>query len=435
MVYRFSSFKELIPAVTKLYKTIGRPLSYFFAFAFVVMLAGCGPQTSSGWNTRNTGVVTNDPNAIPNMAWQTPGDRKELAAEGKQAAAPAANLPKINVAILLPLTGKNGDLGQSMLKAAQMALFDIGAGNFNLVPKDTHSTPAGAGVAAQEAISGGAQLLLGPIFAEDVKAVKPVASAANIPVIAFTTDWTLGGNQTYIMGFLPFAQVSRVVQFAQTKGLNRVGVLAPQTPYCDAVISTLGRSGADIVKTERYSPGKSDLQPQIAAFATANKTADGFTFNTLLLPLGGEGLRSLVSVLALQGIRNDNVKLIGTGLWDDASLTTDPALYGGWFAAPDPQQRRDFERRYTDNYGAAPPRLSTLAYDATALAAVLARSGDANPFTPAHMTNARGFAGIDGVFRFRPDGMSERGLAVMEIQGGRARVVDPAPTAFISSGF
>ncbi|MDE1153190.1 MAG: penicillin-binding protein activator [Micavibrio sp.] len=427
--------------MTGLYKKILAPVQYLFVFAFVLLLSGCGGGTTAGWNAPAQGVVTNDPNSIPNMAWQTPGDRQDLMQQGKDMAAGrpglvnAGALPKVKVAILLPMTGKNGDLGNAMFKAAQMALFDIGAGNFELVPKDTHSTSTGAADAARSAIADGAKLLLGPIFADDVRAVKPVASAANVPVVAFTTDWTIAGNDTYIMGFLPFAQVARVTQYAQAKGYSRFAVFAPQTPYCDAVISTLQRSNAQITKLERYAPSQVDVSTQAAAFAAAAKAPDGtFAFNSLVLPVGGENLRSLITVLSQQGITADNTKMIGTGLWDDASLTNDPSIYGGWFAAPDPQQRRDFEKRYQDNYGTAAPRLSTLAYDSTALAAVLARSGDANPFSRDRMTNARGFAGIDGIFRFRPDGLSERGLAVLEIQGGKARVIDPAPTAFLSSG-
>jgi len=128
------------------------------------------------------------------------------------------------------------------------------------------------------------------------------------------------------------------------------------------------------------------------------------------------------------------MRLIGTGLWDDESLARNPALYGGWFAAPDPALRRDFDRRYLENYGSAPPRLATLAYDATALAAVLSRGTQDNPYSRQRLTNPRGFAGIDGVFRLRPDGLNDRGLAVLEVQSGRARVIDAAPTAFVGSG-
>lgn len=156
-----------------------------------------------------------------------------------------------------------------------------------------------------------------------------------------------------------------------------------------------------------------------------------------MLPVGSEGLRTLLISLGANGIEQPKVRFLGTGLWDDPVLTRDPALFGGWFAAPDPALRADFDKRYQENYGAMPLRLASLAYDATALAAVLARAPVAegqSPFTPEAMTNPRGFAGIDGIFRFRPDGLSERGLAVLEIQAGKARVIDRAPTAFLTPG-
>ena len=408
-----------------------RALPLLFASAFVLLLSGCGGSGSGGYMQSSTGVVTNDPNQTPNMAWQTAGDRNDLKNDStRPGLVNGGPLQKFKIGVLLPTTGKNGELGNAMFKAAQMALFDIGATNIELDLKDTESTSTGAVNAAQQALSEGSQLLLGPIFADDVKAVKPIAGAAGVPMVAFTTDWTTAGNGTYVMGFLPFAQVSRVVQYAQAKGYNKFAFLAPQTEYCDVVLSTLQRTGATVTKVERYAPQTSDLTAEINAFAASSKTPDGPAFNALVLPLGGVGLHTLASTMAGAGISNANTRFLGTGLWDDPTISNDPAVYGGWFAAPDPRQRRDFEKRYQENYGSLPPRLSTLAYDATALAAVLARSGDEKPFTADHMTNQRGFAGIDGIFRFRGDGLSERGLAVMEIQAGRPQVIDPAPTAF-----
>jgi ABC-type branched-subunit amino acid transport system substrate-binding protein len=381
----------------------------------------------------NSGIVTNDPNAMPNLAWQTSGDRRELSQQSQQFRPGLVNegpVEKVRVALLLPLSGKNTDLGQSMLKAAQMALFDVGSANFVLNPRDTKSTPEGAAAAAAAAVANGDQLILGPIFADDVKAAKPAANG--LPVVAFTTDWKIAGGNTYIMGFLPFPQVSRVAQFAQLQGLGRFGVFAPQTEYCDVVVSTL-RSSADIDRIGRYMPQQTDLNDTVKQFIDESKTPEGgLRYQALMLPLGGESLRSLASVLNVNGLTNKQVKLVGTGLWDDTNLTRDPSLYGGWFAAPDPKLRADFERRYQENYGAAPLRLASLAYDATALAAVLARTAPKDPYSRSNLTNPRGFAGIDGIFRFRGDGLAERGLAVLEIQSGHTRVVDPAPTAFLS---
>jgi hypothetical protein len=190
------------------------------------------------------------------------------------------------------------------------------------------------------------------------------------------------------------------------------------------------------VATLRYQPAQADLTAQVATFAGQHKTPDGaLTFDSVLLPLGGESLRSLTAQLDQYGIRGSRARFIGTGLWDDATALSDPMLNGGWFAAPDPAARLDFERRYQQTFGGTPQRLATLAYDATALAAVLARSDTSGqPYSRDRMTASRGFAGIDGVFRFRTDGLAERALAVVEIRGGRTVVIDPAPTAFARGG-
>ncbi|MBI3441516.1 MAG: penicillin-binding protein activator [Proteobacteria bacterium] len=434
-------------------------LQILFAVFTVFLLSSCG--TSYPWGTAvNTGVVTNNPDSIPNIAWQTQGQRQELVQQNNifssheemtqpsvtpaltpapEAAAPVMPSHKVAVSLLLPLSGKKADLGQSMLKAAQMALFDIGSANFELIPRDTKSTSEGAAAAAIESVRTHADLILGPIFAEDLKAVKLAVSGSGIPIISFTTDWTLAGDNTYIMGFLPFIQVARVAKYAQAKGYTRFAVFAPQSEYCDVVIRTLQSSGVLVVHVNRYASKQPDLSTLVQDFASTSKSAfspNQLDFDVLMLPLGSEGLRTLLTSLDASGISQPNVRFIGTGLWDDVGLTTNPSLFGGWFAAPDPLLRTDFERRFQENFGVFPMRLSSLAYDATALAAVLARAAQSatSPYTHEALINPRGFAGIDGIFRFRPDGLSERGLAVLEIQSGKTVVMDPAPTAFIPPG-
>lgn len=440
--------------MSAVYAKICSAARFLFALPVLLALAGCGGSGVGGmgsgrvpWDI-NTGIVTKDRKSMPDIAWQTPGERQVLSRQSEafaraqteaesQATPPAPGVvlkpprKKSTVALLVPLSGKNGELGQAMLKAAQMALFDVGSASVELAPRDTGS---GAAAAAKAAVAGGADLILGPVFAEDLRAVKPVAAAAGVPVIAFTTDWTQAGGDTYIMGFLPFGQVARVVKYAEGKGRTRFGVFAPQTEYCDTVISTLRRTGANVARVGRYAPQQTDLSAIVKDFAEKSRLGEAFAFDALLLPVGGEGLRNIMTMLDTEGLNSDKVKMLGTGLWDDAALASQPLLHGGWYAAPDPRLRADFERRYTGNYDAPPPRLASLAYDATALAAVLGHMGGDAPYGRANLTNPRGFAGIDGIFRFRPDGLAERGLAVLEITQAGPRLVDPAPTAFVASG-
>ncbi|MBP2229874.1 ABC-type branched-subunit amino acid transport system substrate-binding protein [Azospirillum agricola] len=352
---------------------------------------------------------------------------------------PSAVVPQtVKVALLLPLTGPSAQIGQPMLDAAQLALFDTAGDQFELLPRDTKGTPAGAAEAARQAIAEGARLILGPLFGAEVAAVRPVAQNAGIDVLAFTNDWTQGGAGTYVMGFVPGDQVNRVAGFARSRGVTRFVALAPRTPYGDAVVSALQatsqRLGGTVTQVERYDPAVPDLSIPAKQVAQGPGAGAGQP-QAVLLAEGGPRAQGIASALAANGVAPQQVKLLGTGLWDDtqgvAALGQEPALVGAWYAAPAPQARAEFESKFERTYGRKPPRIATLSYDATAIAAVLARTnGPAAPFDRMAMTNPSGFEGIDGLFRLTPTGLVERGLAVLEVTPNGARVVDPAPPNF-----
>nr|WP_264662684.1 penicillin-binding protein activator [Azospirillum fermentarium] len=346
-----------------------------------------------------------------------------------QTAVPAQQTVK--AALLLPLSGSSAAIGQPMVDAAQIALFDMAAEHFELMPRDTKGTPQGAADAARKAIADGASIILGPLYSGDVAAVRPVAQQAGVPVVSFTNDWTQATSGVWVMGFIPADQVVRVADYARSRGVTRYGALAPRGLYGDAVVNALQaaaqRQGAQVVQVERYEPAVADFTAPVQKIAGANAQA-------VLMAEGGQRIRSLAATAAGNGLNPTQVKFLGTGLWDDPAVAQEPALAGAWFAAPDPNQRADFEARFQSLYGKKPTRLATLAYDATALAAVLARPGGERPYDPAVLTNPTGFAGIDGLFRLRTDGIAERRLAVLEITPQGARVIDPAPTNFDTLG-
>jgi len=337
----------------------------------------------------------------------------------------------VKVALLVPLSGAQENLGQALLQAAQLALFDVGSDSFELIPRDTKGTEAGAREAAQSAVADGAQMVLGPIFSPEVKAARTVLSSHNINMVAFTTDWTQAGGNSYVLGFMPFSQLQRVALYAHTHNRNKIGIFAPNTEYGNSVASSYNAIAKQMALPEadimRFPADGRDISTYIQDFAKRD-------YNAVLIPAGGEQARAISRQLSANGMGPDRVQRIGTGLWDDAALASEPSLEGGWFAAPAPEQRQDFETRYRSTYGGTPPRLATLAYDATALAAVLARNSSAFPGRPvfdrASLTNPNGFAGVDGVFRFRPDGLAERGLALLQFHNGRIETLDPAPRSF-----
>jgi ABC-type branched-subunit amino acid transport system substrate-binding protein len=426
----------------------------------LLVLAGC--SGGSGYNTpwvykseapapaQSAPVSTAHIPAQPQTPPQMPGafPQQNTLGTAPSAPAPQGDLPGVKVAILLPLSGPNATLGQSMLNAAQVALFDVGYNNFQLVPYDTGAGAAGGAQAAQTAINEGASLILGPLFADSVRAAKAVAARSNVNIVAFSTDWTLADNHTFLMGFLPFGQVERVVSYAAAHGLNKLGVLAPKDAYGEAALQSYqnasSRNAIQTVAQKVFIPGSQSLGDEIKAFAQYEKRASMGAngtiavqpppFNAVFIPAGDTTIRTVSNLMTQAGLPPETVKRLGTGLWDDPALASDKSLNGSWFAAPSPNLRRDFEQRYLSLHGSAPPRLATLAYDATALAAVLAQTGLQSSGTPAFdstsITNPNGFAGIDGIFRFRQNGLVERGLAVLEFRNGQAVVIDEAPQSF-----
>lgn len=485
----------------------------FLLLAALLVLASCGSSGGNGWDrpgynstAANAGRAETGPSRLTREAlakmpqgqvyapYTPPGEvvapaqpapgQQEFDAmiggiapagpvAGEMAAAVPA-LPPVKVALLLPLSGEHADLGQSMLQAAQLALFDMGYKSFELMPRDTRGRASEAANAAQAAISAGAQLVLGPVFAAEVKAVKPVAERNNVNMIAFSTDWSLAGGNTFIMGFTPFGQVERVAEYAAANGIRNIAVLAPDNTYGNAVVSAFngaaGRTGVRATNIVRFPPeNEEETSALIRSFSNYDERSkymedrrrpleerlkanpkdkaakeelrkigmeagSRLPFQAILLPVGGEKAREIGALLDFYELDASVIKRLGTGLWDDDTLAPEPSLKGAWFSAPSPDLRRDFEMRYRDLYGTGAHRLATLAYDATALAAVLAQKGFQESGQPAFeardLANPNGFAGLDGIFRFRPNGLAERGLAVLEYRNGDIKVISPAPKTF-----
>ena len=399
------------------------------ALALLLALAACG-----GGPTVPAPVLSpQSPSAALRTTPLGPGEKLPPPASGA-----------IKVALLVPLSGPNAELGKAMLEAAQMALFTTGSERLTLIPRDSVG-PAGAAGAARSAIAEGAQLLLGPLLASEVEAVKPIARDAHVNVIAFSTATPLAGDNVFLIGFLPRQEAVREVSFARERGHERFAALAPNTQYGHLMVDAMreaAAAGGSVGNVEYFDPRGSDLAaaihhllpPAAAPTAAPASPAAAPGFDALLLPEGGSQLRQIAHQLKEAGLDPAKTQLLGSGLWDDPAIAGEPALYGGWFAASPPEQRREFEARFQATYGHPAPRLASLAFDAAALAAVLAKDGDI-PFSREAILNPRGFTGVDGLFRFTPQGLVQRGLAVLQVAPGGAQVVSPAPQSFQDLGY
>lgn len=371
----------------------------------------------------------------------------------------------VRVGLLLPFTASSEAaqrVASAMFDAAQLAVFDAGDERFLLIPKDTKGDAEGAAAAARSALADGANIILGPLFSESVEAAAVVTRAASVPMVAFSSDVDAGGDGVYLLSFPPEVEIARVTDYAVSQDMTRFGVLAPMTRYGDRVSGAFAEEvfvrGGVIVHEERYEqepdamlePAKRlaryskeiiplemrhEFDPNNPQTSGSGDVGHTLGYQAVLMPEQGTLLRALAPLLPYYNVDISRVKLLGVSSWNNPRLTREPALRGGWFAAPDPEITRNFENRYAGAFGAPPPRLASLAYDATLLSArVASTSRRRGRFDEEAITDPNGYFGADGLFRLNRDGSVERGLAILEIQPGGIQVVDPAPRSF-ATGF
>jgi branched-chain amino acid transport system substrate-binding protein len=388
----------------------------FGAFTLAISLAACGPAKAPLDQGPPVGSL---PTEQPAQAAQPSAD--EQIGSGS-----------VRVALIVPLTQASGRsvIGTSLRNAAALALDDVGGNELTLLVKDDHSTPDGARAATQTALSEGAELVIGPLFAANVREAAKVARGAGKPVIALSTDTSTAGAGVYLLSFLADNYVDHIVDHAAAKGKKSIAALIPESDYGRvaeaAFLQAAARNNLRVMAVEHYTP-------QTLSQAAAKVAGLGDQIDSLLIPDQADSMPAVSQALAGAGLDTKRVQILGTGLWNDARVLKLASLQGAWFAAPENGGYNAFATRYRAKYGSDPTRIATLGYDAVSLAAALAHTQGSQRYSESVITNRSGFNGADGVFRFRPDGINERGLAVLQITNGTTTSISPAPRSFVGN--
>ncbi|HEX8511877.1 MAG TPA: penicillin-binding protein activator [Allosphingosinicella sp.] len=330
------------------------------------------------------------------------------------------------VAVLVPTSGANAGVGQSIANAANLALLDSGGDRIRITVYDT--ARGGAVAAANQALADGNGLFLGPLLAEDVRAVAPVARRADVPVISFSNDTSVAGNGVYLMGFTPGQSIARVVGHARSAGLERFGVLAPANVYgrraSDAMVGAVEEEGGRLVAMQSFDGG-----PAAVRTAVSRLYAQG-DYDAVLIADGGRGAAAAAPLL--KSGANARVRLLGTELWaTETGLGRTPALRGAWYASVGDSMFNQLRTRYRARFGTTPYRLASLGYDSVLLTVRIAKNWRlGRAFPERELRDPTGFAGVDGPFRFTASGIAERSLEVREVTATGTIVVSPAPRSF-----
>ncbi len=392
------------------------------ALATTALLCACNPK---GGGPKSPDLNLGAPSAGPATSQALPppaGEPSELIGQGP-----------VKIALIVPLTQASGpsSVGASLRNAAQLAYLESGQNDVSIVVKDDHSSPAGAAAAAQAAVNEGAEMIIGPVFAAGVKEAGRIAKGAGKPVIAFSTDSSSASRGVYLLSFLVEGNVERIIDFAAQRGKKSAAALVPDNDYGALALAQFQQSAANhglrVVVIEKYKPGQpADSVKRIAAVADQ--------IDMLFIPESPDAIGAVARELTAANIDSKRVQILGTSLWNDPRALKVPALQGAWFAAPENSGFNAFAGRYRAKFGSEPSRIATLAYDAVTLAIALSKQQGSQRYAESSLTNPAGFNGADGVFRFRAEGLNDRALSVLEIDGGQPKVVAPAPRTLGPAG-
>jgi branched-chain amino acid transport system substrate-binding protein len=383
-------------------RRIFRSLKHIAVLSLVTLLAACQSVIPRGGTNNPPPVVTPDPGNV-------------ILADGD----------RHRIALLLPVSGPDGDVGQSIANATTLALLDTKNTNIRMT---TYDTALGVDAAVRKALADGNKLILGPLRSDDVVAVANLARPAGVPIISFSNDVGAAGKNVFLLGHLPNQSIDRVVRYAKAQGLTRFGGIVPKNVYGQRALSNITKSVRDAGGT-LVSIQESDGSAASIDAATRRLQSAGAIDAVLIADNGRAAIATIPSIRS-HGMAK--TRIMGTDQWNvDGSLSSSKAMTGAWFASVSDGFYRQYAEKYRTRFGRAPLRLSSLGYDSVLLVSRVAQNWKlGSAFPVARLTDSDGFIGIDGAFRFMPNGMSERMLEVQEVQPGRFITIDAAPKTF-----
>lgn len=384
-------------------------LRSFFVFAALI-LAACQPINMSGGPLQGGG-------AGPSVDTSAP----------------------IPVALLVPKSHAGaGGVAVSLENAARLAIADLEGVKIDLRVYDTAGTTQGAATQATKAVADGAKIILGPLFADAANAAGVAVAGANVNVLSFSNNTSIAGGNVFVLGPTFDNTANRLMAFAAKQGKTKTLIVHPNNVEGqfgrNAIQSAAARNGVAVASANGFEFSQQGI---VAAIPGIKAAATSSAADSIFLTSNSAGaLPLLAQMLPEAGIDPSKMQYIGLGRWDVPAQTRElPGLQNGWFTLPDQGMIDNFNTRYSAAYSSAPHQLAGLSYDGIAAIGALVKAGNKKALTAGALTQGAGFQGVGGVFRLRPDGTNERGLAVAMIRDKQVVIIDPAPSKFAGAGF
>ena len=371
------------------------------------------------------------------------------------------------VGVLLPLSGEAGKFGQGLKQATMLALEDMNNDNLILQFYDTQGTPEGARMAAENALNQGVKLIIGPLMSTEVEAISYQTRRRDVPVVAFSTDEKVLQAQVYTLGLLIDEQVDRIIGYAaKAQGRSRFALLLPDnssgTAVAKSAVKAAKKYGGTVVRIAFYAPNTTDFSEIVRELTDFDKRSeplkkqkdqlkalvqkgdkdaaaalrrlnlkdadDGVDFDAVIIPESGSRLKSAAAMFGYYDVFSPEVMFLGTSVWENTGLNKETTLVKAAYPRLSRTHNAYFNKKFQSLFGTYPNGLYAFAYDAVALSSALSKRNSSD--LDAAITHPDGFAGINGIFRFFPNGKNQHSLDIIEITPSADKVVDAASHKF-----
>lgn len=370
------------------------------------------------------------------------------------------------VGMLIPLTGSASKQGEGLRNAALLALEDVNNPNILIQFYDTKSTASGSRIAIENALNQQSQMIIGPLMAEEVKAISATTLQKNIPVVTFSTSYDAILQGVYSLGLLTGEQVDRVISYSASKNRQNIALLVPDNntgiSVAKASIISAQKNDMNVVRIGFYPPNTtnfSDILKDVTDYdkrsqrvknikAKLQKQADSGSqtsarilgrlkgidtlgdvdFDTILIPESGQRLKAATAMLSFYDASYPKVQILGTSIWATSDLSREGSLQGAWYPAIANNNEQYFIKKYKNTFDESPNSLYSFGYDAIALASIISTKKDI-PISDV-ITNSEGYIGINGIFRIFADGTNQHALDIVQIGQNELKTIDKAPAKF-----
>ena len=366
-----------------------------------------------------------------------------------------ANLnDSIKVGVMLPLTGEHSEIGNLILNAIEMAIFQTEENKLELRIKDTEAKSDKAKKVLSELIDEGVKVVIGPLFSKTLAAIQSKVASNNINIFALTNNINLRNKGIWIFGVDPQAQTEKVLRHALEKGSKSIAALLPQNAYglllFDTITSFTKENLMKIEKIEFYNFSVESQRKK------AQKISDGFKdyklyldkikeqdneeekgnetlfmekpFDSVFIAAAGQNLTVLSSQLQYNNVDPKIVQYLGISSWEDSSIVNEPALEGGVFVTTSEMYQKKIKLIYTNSFNKEMPKIAMIAYDIVALLGSLNNSE--NNINIYDLVNDEGYIGLRGLFRLKKNGAVERAFQLKKIKNKKFTILEKAKNQF-----